>query len=159
MASIKIEADPQDLRGLIYAMNRMSKNSQNALRDDVAAISRWSAQGIAGNYTSDPFPEQAVVVAQSVRAKRDRMPYVEIGGRSPRTYNGTPAGILLMGNEFGAVRGFKGGGRRFPFPSQRKAKGFLGFWIYPALRMMQPEITHRWKRAVFLRIEKEWSRG
>lgn len=157
--TIRIEVDAHDYRGLIYAMNRMDRNAQNQLRTDVAAISRWSAAGIAGNYQADPYPNQAAIVAQSVRAKRDRMPFVEIGGRTPTTYNGTPAGTLLMGNEFGALRGFQQGGRRFPFPSGRKARGFLGYWIYPALKAMQPEITHRWKRAVYLNIEREWSRG
>lgn len=157
--TIRIEADTSDYRGLIYAMNRMDRAAQNELRQGVAAISRWSAEGIRGNYTASPYPQQASVIARSVKPLRDRMPFVQIGGRSPSTYNGTPAGVLMMGAEFGAYRGFPNGGRRFPYPSGRKGRGFLGYFIYPALRMMQPEITRRWKRLVLIHIEKEWARG
>lgn len=160
--TIRLEADPHDYRGLIYAMNRMDKAARTALVNDVVKISEWTAKGIVGNYNADPItPKQSAVVALSVRPQRDRMPFVQIGGTRSRTSTGTPAGFLLMGDEFGAIRGFPNGGRRFPWPTPdtRGKSRFGGRWIFPALRAMQPEITRRWKALVWQHIERKWPNG
>lgn len=154
MAGIRLSAAPNDLRGLIYAINKMDKATSNELRNEVASISKWSAQGIIQSSYGAPMPAQTAIVASSVRAVRDRIPNVQVGGtRGRKTSNGTPAGVLVKGNEFGAyptskAGRFPNGGRRFPFRSPRKGAGNAGYWIYPELERQQPEITRRWKQAV-----------
>ena len=142
MAGIRLEVAPDELRGLIYAINKMDKEANNELRTAVASISKWTAQGIIQASYDAPYPEQAARVASTVRPMRDRLPYVKVGGSGGRYSGGAVAGETLFGTEFGARGGFPNGGRRFPFKDPR------GLWIFKSLRAMQPEITQRWKAAV-----------
>lgn len=139
---ISLSAAPNDLRGLIYAINQMDKEANNELRTEVASISRWTAQGIIAASYDAVYPAQAARVASTVKPVRDRLPYVQIGGRRGRYSGGAVAGQTLFGSEFGARGRFPNGGRRFPLKDTR------GLWIFKSLSEMQPEITRRWKRAV-----------
>jgi len=120
----------------------MDKEANGKLRDEVASISRWTAQGIVASSYDAIYPKQAAKVAATVRPLRDRLPYVSIGGNKSRYSGGAVAGQTLFGSEFGAKGRFPNGGRRFPF------KNYQGLWIFKALKDMQPEITRRWKKAV-----------
>ncbi|HSG53291.1 MAG TPA: hypothetical protein VLA40_14390, partial [Rheinheimera sp.] len=71
MAGIRLSAAPKDLRGLIYAINQMDKEASGELRNEVASISKWSAQGIIESSYQAPYPRQAAKVAATVRANRD----------------------------------------------------------------------------------------
>lgn len=168
MAGIRLSAAPEDLRGLIYAINQMDKEANKNLKDEVASISKWSAQGIIASAYSAPMPAQAAIVASSVRANRDRIPNVTVGGTRGRKTRGSanragvPAGVLLKGNEFGAyptseAGRFPNGGRRFPYRSPSRGRGNTGYWIFPELRSQQPEITRKWKQAVN-KVLDNWSR-
>lgn len=148
---LSLQVAPDDLRGLIYAINKMDKEANTDLRNEVSSISKWSAQGIIQSSYDAPFPNQAARVASTVRANRDRIPNVTIGGNRGQYSGGAVAGQTLFGTEFGARGTFPNGGRRFPFKDQR------GLWIYKALREMQPEITRRWKQAVD-RVLDNWGK-
>lgn len=150
-SGIRLSVAPKDLRGLIYAINQMDKEASTDLRNQVASISKWSAQGIIASSYQAVYPEQAARVAFTVRANRDRIPNVTIGGYKGRYSGGAVAGQTLFGSEFGARGTFPNGGRRFPFKDRR------GLWIYKALREMQPEITRRWKQAVD-KVLDNWSK-
>ena len=164
-STIRFQPDLRDLRGLLKALNKMDDDSKKALKDDVAAISSWTAGGIKmAGYVGAPMPRQTAIVAQTVRANKDRIPNVTIGGSRGRASGGANAGILLFGNEFGADRNafgskgnFPNGGYKFPARSPREGRGNKGYWIFPTLKAMQPEITRRWKNAVG-EVYENWTR-
>jgi hypothetical protein len=90
---------------------------------------------------------------------------VYIGGSKGRASGGANAGQLLFGNEFGSDRNVKGskgafpnGGYRFPDRSPDEGKGSRGYWIFPTLKSMQPEIKRRWLKAVD-NVFDLWARG
>lgn len=162
--TIRVKMDmTQEIRDLLSDIKKMDAESQNQLKDEVSAISKWTAQGIIEKSYNAPMPEQAALVAQTVKFNRDRIPNVTIGGsRGRRASGGALPGELLYGNEFGANPSsrngaFPNGGRRFPYRSPRMGRGNAGYWIYPAMREMQPEITKRWHNAVD-RIFRHWQR-
>ncbi len=162
--SIRIKMDmTQDLRDMLNDLKKMDQDSQTKLKDDVSAISKWTAQGIIQSSYNAPMPAQAAIVAQTVKYNRDRVPNVTIGGaRGRKASGGASAGELLMGNEFGANPGspngaFPNGGRRFPYRSDREGRGNAGYWIFPALRQMQPEISRRWWNAAD-QVFKHWQK-
>lgn len=163
--TMKFQPDVRDLRGLLKALNKMDDESKKALKDDVAAISAWTASGIKmGAYIGSPMPAQTAIVAQTVRANKDRIPNVTIGGSRGRVSGGANAGILLFGNEFGSDRNafgskgnFSNGGYKFPARTPKVGRGNRGYWIFPTLKAMQPEITRRWKAAVG-QVYGEWSK-
>jgi hypothetical protein len=163
--TIRFQPDLKDLRGLLKALNKMDDDSKKALKDDVAAISTWTANGIrVAGYVGSPMPRQTAIVAQTVRANKDRIPNVTIGGSRGRASGGANAGILLFGNEFGSDRNtfgsagnFPNGGYKFPARTPREGRGNRGYWIFPTLKAMQPEITRRWKAAVG-EVYENWTR-
>ena len=155
-STITVRPDLKDYRGLLKALNVMDKEAQVALKDDVYAISAWTAKGIEQAAFGHPYyPKQAAIVAASVKPSRDRVPTVRIGGSKGRVSGGANAGQLLFGNEFGGDRNafgnlnaFANGGYRFPPRTAREGRGNTGYWIFPTLKAMQPEIKKRWFKAV-----------
>jgi hypothetical protein len=156
--TITVKPDISDYRGLLKALNVMGKEAQVGLKDDVQSISAWTAQNIQqAAYAHPYYPKQAAIVAQTVRAARDRVPTVYVGGSKGRASGGANAGQLLFGNEFGGDRNafgnlnaFPNGGYRFPPRTAREGRGNKGYWIFPTLKAMQPEIKKRW----FASVEK-----
>jgi hypothetical protein len=163
--TIRFQPDLKDLRGLLKALNKMDDDSKKALKDDVASISAWTAGAIKmKGFVGSPMPAQTAIVAQTVRANKDRIPNVTIGGSRGRASGGANAGILLFGNEFGSDRNtfgsagnFPNGGYKFPARTPREGRGNRGYWIFPTLKALQPEITRRWKNAVG-EVYENWTR-
>jgi hypothetical protein len=162
---ITIKPDLGDYRALLKAISAMDKASQGALKNEVASISRWTAQGMVYASYGALMPKQAAIVAATIRPAKDRVPTVYIGGSKGRASGGANAGQLLFGNEFGSDRNAKGskgvfpnGGYRFPDRSPDEGKGSRGYWIFPTLKNMQPEIKRRWLNAVD-NVFDLWARG
>jgi hypothetical protein len=163
--SITVRPDLSDYRGLLKALNQMDKEAQFELKNDVYSLSAWTAQGIERAGFAHPiYPKQAAIVARTVRPARDRVPTVYVGGGKGRASGGANAGQLLFGNEFGGDRNafgnlnaFRNGGYRFPPRTSREGRGNTGYWIFPTLKGMQPEIKKRWFAAVN-RVMDNWAR-
>lgn len=153
----------QELRDLLNDLKKMDSESQNELKDQVSLISAWTATQIKQAAYATPYPNQTEIVADTVRFNRDRVPNVTIGGsRGRKASGGANAGELVMGNEFGAIPtstngAFPNGGRRFPYRSAREGRGNAGYWIYPTLRAIQPEVSQRWWNAAD-KIFRHWQR-
>jgi hypothetical protein len=154
--SVTVRPDLADYRGLLKALSAMDKEAQHELKNDVYGISAWTAQGIERAGFAHPiYPRQAAIVARTVRPARDRVPTVYVGGGKGRVSGGANAGQLLFGNEFGGDRNafgnrnaFPNGGYRFPARTSREGRGNKGYWIFPTLKGMQPEIKRKWFKAV-----------
>jgi hypothetical protein len=163
--TITVRPDLADYRGLLKALNVMDKEAQVDLKDEVYSISAWTAQGIQRAGFAHPYyPAQARIVAETVRAARDRVPTVYVGGGKGRVSGGANAGQLLFGNEFGGDRNafgnanaFPNGGFRFPPRTSREGRGNTGYWIFPTLKVMQPEIKKKWFAAVN-KVMDNWAR-
>lgn len=163
--SITVRPDLADYRGLLKALNQMDKEAQFELKNDVYSLSAWTAQGIERAGFAHPiYPKQAAIVARTVRPARDRVPTVYIGGGKGRASGGANAGQILFGNEFGGDRNafgnlnaFPNGGYRFPPRTSREGRGNKGYWIFPTLKAMQPEIKKRWFAACN-KVMDNWAR-
>jgi hypothetical protein len=162
--SITVKPDLGDYRGLLKALSVMDKEAQGALKNEVASISKWTAQGMIYASYGAQMPAQAAIVAATIRPARDRVPTVYIGGSKGRASGGANAGQLLFGNEFGGERNAKGslsafpnGGFKFPERTAREGRGNKGYWIFPSLKAMQPEIKRRWFTAVN-KVMDNWAR-
>jgi hypothetical protein len=51
----------------------------------------------------------------------------------------------LSETDFGSAGNFPNGGYKFPARTQSEGRGNRGYWIFPTLKALQPEITRRWK--------------
>ncbi|NCX55766.1 MAG: hypothetical protein EBW87_00995 [Burkholderiaceae bacterium] len=177
---ITIKMDAKELRQLNAVFKTMSKDAQNQVRDVTLLLSRKAAREIQMRAfafpASQPYVGQAHLIAHTVRANRDRVPNITIGGArvAQVSRKATPSspkprvGQLLMGNEFGVKRTsrmvgngkgqFKQGGYKFPSWSGTNptGAGSKGWWIFPTLRKMQPEIRQKYHMVIDSIILKDW---
>jgi len=154
--TVKITPDSRDLRGLYKAFREMDEGSKLALKDEVTSISAWSATELQSSYTMNPYPAQAQKVAATIRANKDRIPNVTIGGNKGRFSGGARSGQVLFGSEFGGPAPFANGGTRFPERSASNGRGNVGYGIFKKLKEIQPTLTARWKDAVTRHVIKKW---
>lgn len=157
--TVKIQPDQSDLRNLYAAFRKMDENSKLSLKDDVTSISAWSATELQSSYTMNPYPDQAQKVAATIRANKDRVPNVTIGGSKGRFSGGAVSGQVLFGSEFGGPAPFANGGRRFPERSDPQGRGNIGYGIFKKLKEIQPTLTARWKEAVDKHVIKVWDQN
>lgn len=163
-ATINVKMDiTSEIRELFKVLNLMEKESKDELKNKVKAISTWVAQDIKSAALYAPMMPQARRVAQTVRASKDRVPKVIIGGARGKFSGGAVSGDVLFGSEFGADPtsvngGFPNGGRRFPYPSPAKGRGNEGYWIFPTLTKAQPRLTNEWHDAID-DILRNWIKG
>tara|TARA_R110000868_G_C10913922_1_gene765168 strand:+ start:362 stop:898 length:537 start_codon:yes stop_codon:yes gene_type:complete len=172
--TISFKANPKDLKNVYAAFRTLTDEASTELKSQVTAISAWTAAKIqvaAGQ--ARYMPIQAERVAQSVRANKDRIPNVTVGGSKKNFSGGAAVGEVLFGSEFGAepylARRKNGSnlgansfgtnnGRRFPPMSPPLNGGNEGYWIFPTLRREQPYITSAWTTAVE-NVLNNWSKN
>ena len=157
--TVKLQPDSRDLRNLYKAFREMDEGSKNALKDEVTSISKWSATELQSSYTMNPYPAQAQKVAATIRANKDRIPNVTIGGNKQRFSGGAVSGQVLLGSEFGGPAPFANGGRRFPERSAPQGRGNMGYGIFKKLKEIQPRLTREWKDAVNRHVIKKWDQN
>lgn len=154
--TVKIQPDQSDLRGLYKAFRDMDEGAKQSLKDEVTSISAWSATELQSSYTMNPYPAQAQKVAATIRANKDRIPNVTIGGNKNRFSGGAVSGQVLFGSEFGGPAPFQNSGRRFPERSAPQGRGNMGYGIFKKLKEIQPELTRRWKMSIEKHVIKAW---
>lgn len=153
--SVSLRVDDQDLKDFLKVMNSMGKEANTELKDEVLKISGVMATALRFSASS----KRQKIIANTIKSRYDRLPTISIGGSKKITsYNrkGGTVGDMLFGVEFGARQPYlKNGGRSFPVRSYpTPSGGNNGWWIFPTLRKMQPEIRRRWYQAVDDLIEK-----
>ena len=158
---IKIkDADLLAIRKTFSKMDDIAKDDMNRAAQQIA-IEAASAVGSALQSTP-----QGQAVARSIRVSpKSKTPFFTVGGSSVKLRNGTPVGEIALGVEFGAYqdrqRKRKGkstnyvGYRQFQPRSPREGRGNAGYFIFPTLKALQPEITRKWVEQVD-RIRREW---
>lgn len=158
---IKIkDADINAIRKTFKNMDEIAQNDMNRAAQQIA-IEAASAVGSALQSTP-----QGQALARSIKVSpKSKTPFFTVGGSSVKLRNGTPVGAIALGVEFGAYqdkpRKRKGkstnyvGYRQFQPRSPREGKGNAGYFIFPTLKALQPEITRRWVQEVD-RIRREW---
>jgi hypothetical protein len=156
---IKIkDADINAIRKTFKKMDEIAQNDMNRAAQQIA-IEAASAVGSALQSTP-----QGQALARSIRVSKSKTtPYFTVGGSTPRLSNGTPVGEIALGVEFGAYQnrprkrksGQYTGYKQFQPRSPREGRGNAGYFIFPTLKALQPEITKKWVDQVD-RIRREW---
>lgn len=158
---IKIkDADINAIRKTFKNMDEIAQNDMNRAAQQIA-IEAASAVGSALQSTP-----QGQALARSIKVSpKSKTPFFTVGGSSVKLRNGTPVGEIALGVEFGSYqdrpRKRKGkstnyvGYRQFQPRSPREGRGNAGYFIFPTLKALQPEITRKWVEQVD-RIRREW---
>ena len=152
MASEAITYDKRELRGVIQAFKAMDDQAIDEAKRESSALAEYAAEQIkktAGTCTVSGIAAQRIADGVKV-SKTSKVGEFSYGFARQKFSGGGSTLDLLYGMEFGSNR-FK----QFPTRTPNKGRGNSGYFIYPTLRAIQPELINKWE-AAFDRILKEY---
>ena len=149
----KIAYDKSDLRAITKSFKAMEGEAATQARKTSNALAQYAADKIkiaAGTRLISGTAARRI--ADGVRvSKSSKIGEFSYGFASQKFSGGATTQILWPGMEFGSNR-FK----QFPKRTPKYKNGSQGYFIYPTLRQIQPEIIAKWE-AAFSDIVKEWA--
>jgi hypothetical protein len=152
MANETIAYDKSDLRGIYKAFKLMDETATDEARKQSAALATYAAEEIkaaARGRTKSGKVAQRVADGVSI-SKSSKIGEFKYGFARQKFSGGANTQTLWGGVEFGSNK-FK----QFPTYSGRQGRGSRGWFIYPTLRRVQPELIKKWQES-FSAIIKEW---
>ena len=151
---LPISYDKRELRSIITAFKAMDDEAVDAAKRESSALARYAANEVRAYGITRTFG-QAVVdrITSGVKvSSTSKIGEFSYGFASQRFSGGGSTKDLWAGYEFGSNRY-----GQFPRRTPRKGRGNSGYFIYPALRKIQPELVKKWEEA-FSKILKEWDK-
>lgn len=147
--SLTINVRIDGVRETLAAFRQLPKDANAALRERSQELSELLAGRIRA--AGEAEGEQAALLAGTVKARRDRVPVVQVGGTRRLGNPAAPAYRLLFPSEFGMNQrsGWYGKPRYdMSIGTQYKPhSGQDGYWIFPTVRASEDEIGDAWNRA------------
>jgi len=152
MATETIAYNKNDLRDLYKAFKLMDDQATDEARSQSAALAYFASEEIK---QAAKGREKSGKVAQRIAdgvsiSKSSKIGEFRYGFARQKFSGGATTQTLWGGMEFGSNK-FK----QFPSYSGRQGRGSRGWFIYPTLRRIQPELINKWEQS-FNRIIKEW---
>ncbi len=154
MVNEPIGYDKRELRSIITAFKAMDDEAVDAAKRESFALAQFAAAEVKAYGITRRFGQAAVDrITSGVRvSKSSKIGELSYGFASQRFSGGGTTKDLWAGYEFGSNRYLQ-----FPKRTPRKGRGNSGYFIYPALRKIQPELVKKWEEA-FSKILKEWDK-
>lgn len=152
MASDPITYDKRELRGVIQAFKAMDEAATDEAKRESSALAEYASEQIkktAATRTVSGIAARRIADGVKV-SKTSKVGEFSYGFARQKFSGGGSTLDLLYGMEFGSNR-FK----QFPTRTPSKGRGNSGYFIYPTLRAIQPELINKWE-AAFDRILKEY---
>ena len=144
-----ISYDKADLRRITGAFKAMDDEAIAAAKRESAALAEFAQGKIKEKSNNRGVAAQRIAQGSRV-SKSSKIGELSFGFASQKFSGGGTTQQLWGGNEFGSNK-FK----QFPIWSGSEGRGSKGWFIYPTLREIQPDIITQWENA-FDRILKEW---
>ena len=149
----KIAYDKRDLRAITRSFKAMDDEAIAQAKKQSNALAQYAADKIKVAAATRLISGTAARrIADGVRvSKSSKIGEFSYGFASQKFSGGATTQVLWPGMEFGSNR-FK----QFPKRTPNYKGGSQGYFIYPTLRQIQPEIIAKWE-AAFSDIVKEWA--
>jgi len=151
VANEKIGFDQTELRKVFAALKAMDEGATEEAKRQSGALAEYARAEVISSSQSLKNNKVSSRIAQGSRVKKSsKIGEITYGFASQKFSGGATTKDIWGGTEFGSNK-FK----QFPVWSGREGRGSRGWFIYPTLRKIQPEIVARWTQA-FEKILKEW---
>lgn len=154
MASEQVSYDRQELRSILSAFKAMDDEAIDQAKEQSSALATYAANQVKVTAMGRIVAGAAVRrVAEGVKvSKSSKIGEFSYGFASQRFSGGGTTQILWGGLEFGSNRY-----KQFPNRTPSQGRGNAGYFIYPTLRRIQPELVRQWEEA-FAEILKKWDK-
>lgn len=153
MATDVVQYDRRELRAVIGAFKAMSDQAVDEAKRESSALAEYAAAKIkdaAATRTVNPTAVQRIASGVKV-SKTSKVGEFSYGFASQKFSGGGTTQMLWAGFEFGSNRY-----KQFPTRTPNRGRGNSGYFIYPTLRQIQPQLIAQWESA-FDRILKEYN--
>ena len=153
MASEQVAYNKEDLRGILKAFKAMDDEAVAEAKTASSALAEFVKKEVtntAGNRGKDRISALRIAEGATV-SKSSKIGEISYGFSRQKFSGGGTTQQLWGGNEFGSNK-FE----QFPIWSGKEGRGSKGWFIYPTLRKIQPDIVKRWEEA-FSEILKKWA--
>ena len=152
MADELVAFDKTELRQVFKALKNMGEEANEEAKRQSGALAEFARDEVIQKANSLASNKVASRIAQGSRVKKSsRIGEITYGFASQKFSGGATTKTIWGGSEFGSNK-FK----QFPVWSGREGRGSKGWYIYPTLRKIQPQIVARWTES-FDKILKEWT--
>jgi hypothetical protein len=150
MAQDAIAYSKADLRGVTRAFKAMDDEATAKAKSISGGLADFVQRNIF-EAAGDRGPVASRIAQGSRVSKSSKIGEISYGFVSQKFSGGATTQQLWAGEEFGSNKY-----KQFPIWSGRFGRGSKGWFIYPTLRRLQPEIIQRWETG-FDEILKEWT--
>ena len=148
--SVRIAYDKADLGRVKGGLKAMSEEATIQAKQESSALTEF-AKGKIVQAALASFNKADDRIAQgSVVSKSSKIGELSFGFARQKFSGGGTTQQLWGGYEFGSNKL-----KQFPIWSGKEGRGSRGWFIYPTLREIQPELIAKWENA-FDKILKEW---
>ena len=152
MADELIAFDKTELRQVFKALKNMGEEANEEAKRQSGALAEFARDEVIQKANSLQNNKVAGRIAQGSRVKKSsRIGEITYGFASQKFSGGATTKTIWGGSEFGSNKY-----KQFPVWSGREGRGSRGWFIYPTLRKIQPQIVARWTES-FDKILKEWT--
>lgn len=152
MTSEAIAYDKSELNAIKRSFKAMDDEAISQAKEKSSALADFVQGKVTASARSTrAIPKVATRIAEGSKvSKSSRVGEISYGFAAQKFSGGATTKDLWGGAEFGSNK-FK----QFPVWSGREGRGSRGWWIYPTLRSVQPEIVKRWNES-FAEIVKRF---
>ena len=151
MADEAIAFDQTQLRAIFKALKNMDEQATAEAKRQSGALAEFARGEVIQTAASLQSRKVASRIADGSKVKKSsRIGEITYGFASQKFSGGASTRDIWGGSEFGSNT-FK----QFPVWSGRQGRGSKGWFIYPTLRKIQPEIVAKWTES-FSKVLKEW---
>ena len=147
--NVEIAYDKADLRRITSAFKAMDSEATDAAKRESSALAEFAQGKIQQKATSRGKAADRIASGSRV-SKSSKIGELSFGFVSQKFSGGATTKDLWGKTEFGSNKY-----KQFPVWSGTEGRGSKGWFIYPTLREIQPDLIAKWENA-FDRILKEW---
>lgn len=152
MESEAISYDKAELRAITKAFKAMDDEATDQAKKVSSNLADFVSDKVkSAARATRATPKVATRIAEGSNvSKSSKIGEISYGFASQKFSGGATTRDLWGGSEFGSNKY-----KQFPVWSGKEGRGSRGWWIYPTLRSVQPEIVKRWEEG-FSQIVKRF---
>jgi hypothetical protein len=150
MATEAISYDKTELRAIVRSFKAMDEEATDQAKKATSELAEFVQGKIIGAANRSRNLLDDRVAKGSKVSKSSKIGEISFGFARDKVSGGGTTQQLWGGAEFGSNTY-----KQFPIWSGREGRGSRGWFIYPTLRSVQPEILKRWEQS-FSKIVKEF---
>jgi len=144
--ALKVEYDRADIRQILKSFKAMDDEAVEQSKKVGFDLAEYAAGKIRSYAVGSRFIASSRIADNVKISKSSKIGEFSFGFKSQKFFSGgASTETLVAGIEFGATK----------YPQFPAHKGKTGYFIYPTLRKIQPEIIDKWETA-FDKILKEF---